>query len=114
MITRSIRHETIRYILGATGEGRRLLRDYPNTPLMWINYVFIDNDKVTRAWLLLNPVLEEPLDLLIYCHRPNNLSREPTPTLRAHNYLVRGAVTNWANQAISGDQLRGGSFEPEA
>jgi len=95
MITRSIRHDTIRYILGATGEGRRLLRDYPNTPLSWINYVFSDDDEAVRAWLLSNPVLEDPLDLLIYCHRPNNVSREPTPALRGHNYLVPGAVTNW-------------------
>jgi len=114
MITGSIRDETIRYILGATGEGHRLLRDYPNTPLSWINYVFIDDDEVVRAWLLSNPVLEDPLDLSIYCHRPNNVSREPTPALRGHNYLVPGAETNWVNQAIARDQLRGGLFYPEA
>jgi len=61
MITRSIRHETIQYILDAIGEGRRLLLDYPNTPLSWINYVFIDDDEAVRAWLLSNPVLEERL-----------------------------------------------------
>jgi len=33
--------------------------------------------------------------------------------LRGHNYLVPGAVTNWANEAIARDQLRGGSFDPE-
>jgi len=113
MMTRSIRHETIRYILGATGEGRRLLRDYPNTPLSCINYVLIEGDEAVRAWLLLNLVLEDPLDLLIYCPRPNNVSREPTPALRGHNYLVPGAVTNWANEAIARDQLRGGSFDLE-
>jgi len=101
MITRSIRHETIRYILGAIGEGRRLLRDYPNKPLSWINNVFIDDDEVVSAWLLSNPVLEDPLDLLIYCHRLNNVSRGPTPALRGHKYLVPGAVTNWANEAIA-------------
>jgi len=63
MITRSIRYETIRYILGATREGRRLLRDYPNTPLSWINYFFIDDDATVRAWLLSNPVLDDPLDI---------------------------------------------------
>jgi len=114
MITRSIRHETIWYILSATGKGRRLLQDYPNTPLSWINYVFIDDDEAVRAWLLSNPVLEDPLNLLIYCDRPNNVSREPTPALRGHNYLVPDAVTNWANQAIARDQLRGGSFDQEA
>jgi len=37
IITTSIRLETIWYILGATGEGGRVLRDYPHTPLSWIN-----------------------------------------------------------------------------
>ena len=85
MITRSIRHETIRYILGATGEGRRLVREYPNTLLLWINDVFIDDYEAVRAWLLSNPVVEDTLHLLIYCHRPNKVSREPTPALRGHN-----------------------------
>jgi len=105
MITRSIPHETIRYILGATGKGRRLLRDNPNTPLSWLNYVFIDDDEAVRAWLLSNPVLEDPLDLLIYCHWPNNVSMEPRPALRGHNYLVPGAVTNWANETIARDHF---------
>jgi len=114
MITRPIRHETIRYIFAATGEGRRLLPDYRNTTLSWINYVFIVDDEAVRAWLLSNRVLEDPLDLLIYCHRPNNLSREPTPALRGDNYLVPAAVTNWANEAIARDQLCGGLFDSEA
>jgi len=62
MITRSIRHETMCYILGATGEGRQLLWDYPNTPLFWINYIFIEDDEALRVWLRSNPVLEDPLD----------------------------------------------------
>jgi len=66
MITRSIRQETIRDILGAIGEGRRLLRDHPNWPLLWINSVFLDDDEVIRPCLLSNPILEDPLDLLIY------------------------------------------------
>jgi len=113
MITRSIRHETIRYRLGATGVGQQLLHDYPNTPLSWINYVFIDNNEAAMAWLLSNRVLEDLLELLIYCHRPNNAISEPTPALRGHNYLVPGTVTNWANEAMARDQWRGGSFDPE-
>jgi len=50
----------------------------------------------------------------MYCHHLNNVSRELTPALRRHNYLVPGAVTNWANAAIARDQFRGGSFDPEA
>ena len=100
MSTRSRRDETIGYLLGARGEGRRLLPDYPYTPLLWINYVFIDDDEAVRAWLLLNPVLEAPLDLLIYCHHPNNVSREPTATLWGPNYLVPSAVPNWAKEGI--------------
>ena len=34
--------------------------------------------------------------------------------LWGHNYLVSGAVTNWANEVIPREQLRGGSFDPEA
>jgi len=115
LIARSIRHETIGNMLGATGElkGRRLLRGYPNRPLSWINYVFIDDNEAVRAWLLSNPVLEVPFDLLIYYDRPNNVGREPTPGLKGHNYLKPGAVTNWANEAITQDQFHGGSFNPE-
>jgi len=113
MIMRSIPHETIRYILGARGEGGRPLRDYSNTPLWWINYVFIDDDETVWAWLLLNQVIQDLLDLLIYCHHPNNLSREHTLPLRGHNNLEPGPVTNWANEAIAEDQLRGGLFDPE-
>ena len=114
MITRSIRHESIRYILGSTGEGRQLLRINPNTPLSWVNYTFIDNDEAVRAWLLSNPVLEDPLDLLIYCHRVPRKGRAPTPALRGHDYLVPGAVTNWPQEAITQAQFPGGSQQPEA
>ena len=111
MIKRSIRHELIRYIIGATGKGRRHLQNYPNTPLSWINYVFIDNDTV-RAWVLSNPVLDDPLDLLLYCHRVQRESWEPTLVLRGHNYLVPGPVTNW--EAIARAQLCRGSQQPGA
>jgi len=114
MITTSIQHETIRNILGATSERHLLLRDYPNTPLSWINYVFIDDAEVVRAQLLSNTVLEGLLDLLIYCYRPINVSRAPTAALRRYNYVVPGAVTNWANEAGAQDQLREGSFDLEA
>ena len=95
IITGSIRHDSIRYKLGATGKGRRHLRNCPHAPLSWINYVFIDNDQAVRPWLLSNPVLDDPLDLLIYCHRVHREGREPTPELRWHYYLVKGPPANW-------------------
>ena len=39
-------------------------------------------------------------------------SREPTPELREHIYLVKGRPANW--EAIAGAQLRGGSQQQEA
>ena len=62
----------IRYILGATGEGRQQLRLHPGAQLSYIDYVFIENDEDVRAWLLSNPVLDDPLDRLVYCHSPRD------------------------------------------
>jgi hypothetical protein len=91
-------HNAIRYILGATGEGRQTLRIHPGFQLSDIDYVFIEKDEDVRAWLLSNPVLEDPLDLLVYCHRPPSEGRVATPPLRGHNYLPNNAVANWARQ----------------
>ena len=68
IISRTVPYNAIRYILGATGEGCKELCLHPAFPLSYINYVFIENDEEVRAWLLSNPVLEDPLDLLVYCH----------------------------------------------
>jgi len=69
IISRTVLHNAICYILGTTGERRKELCLPPGFPLSYINYVFIENDEDVRAWLLSNPVLENPLDLLVYCHR---------------------------------------------
>ena len=37
MIARSVPYDTIQYILGATGEGRRQLREDPALPISWIH-----------------------------------------------------------------------------
>jgi len=92
-------HNAIRYILGATGKGRKELCLHPGFPLSDTNYVFIENDDNVRAWLLSNPVLEDPLDLLVYCHCRYPVDREPTPPLRRHNYLPENAIADWARQA---------------
>jgi len=57
MISRNVPNDRIRYILGATGEGRRRLRRVPSERLSCIDYVFIDSDETVRAWLLSNGVL---------------------------------------------------------
>jgi len=87
-------HNIIRYILGATGEGRQQLRLHPGAQLSYIDYVFIENDEDVRACVLSNPVLDDPLDLLVYCHRPETRGRLPTPPLRGHNYLRENAIAN--------------------
>ena len=94
MIARSVPYDTIQYILGATGDGRRQLPENPALPISGVDYVFIDSDKGVRAWLLSNPVLENLLDLVVYCHRVPGTNRPVTLPLRRHNYLAQNAVAN--------------------
>jgi len=61
--------------------------------------MFIENDQVVRAWLLSNPVLEDRLDLLVYCHRPATPERLATQPLRGDDYLHGNAVANWGQHA---------------
>jgi len=96
----------MRYILAATGEGRQQLRVHPGALLSYIDYVFIKRDQEVRAWLLSNPVLEDPLDLLVYCHRPESGGRLPTLPLRGHNYLRENAIANWASTAAPGNPIQ--------
>ena len=56
-----------------------------------------------------NPVLEDTLDLLVYCHRVLGNNRPVTPPLRRHNYLAENAVANWARDAGA---PRGGAPQP--
>ena len=69
MVSRNVPNSQIRYILGATGEGCGRLGRVPSQRLSCIDYVFIDCDERVRAWLLSNPVLDDPLDLIMYCYR---------------------------------------------
>jgi len=68
MISRTLPNDRIRYKLGPNGEGRRRLRRVPYERVSCIDNVFIDSDEKVRAWLLSNPVLNNPLDLMIYCY----------------------------------------------
>ena len=99
MIQRTIQEIRIRYILGATGEGRRQLRQSTMLPISRVEYVFIDSDETARAWLLSNPALDDPLDLLVYCvNRDGAVTRAgATPPKRRNKYLPIDAVDYWAN-----------------
>jgi len=72
---------------------------YPAFQLSYIDYIFIESDQDVRAWLLANPVLEDLLDLMVYCHRPATRERAATLPLRGHHYLPENDIANWARQA---------------
>ena len=99
MISRNVPNDRIHYILGATGQGGRRLRRVPSKRVSFIYYVFIDRNETVRAWLLSNPVLNDTLDLMIYCYRDKGHTRPATPSLRAHQYLHEDAVADWADSA---------------
>ena len=99
MIVRSVPYDMIRYILDATGEGRRELLEDPALPISWVDYVFIDSEEGVKAWLLSNPILEGLLDLLVYCYRVPGNNRPVTLPLRRHNYLAGNAVALWSRDA---------------
>ena len=99
IIARTVPHNPVRDILGATGDGRQQLRMHPGFQLCYIDYVLIESDQDVRAWLLSNPVLDDPLDIMVYCHRPATRERAATPALRGHKYLPENAFANWARQA---------------
>jgi len=62
-----------------------------------MDYVSIDSDETVRAWLLPNPMLNEPLDLMVYCYRDQGSERQDTPALRRVNYRNQNDVRNWDN-----------------
>jgi len=99
MIARWVPVRRIRYILGATGEGARLLRQRPEEPLSQLDFIFIEGSESMRAWLLSNPLDQDPLDLLVYCYRDEGDARAETPALRGRPYVGEDAVSDMASQA---------------
>ena len=61
------------------------------------DYIFIESDETVRPWLLSNPVLDDPLDLLVYCYRDRNDQDAETPPLNRVNYLDQTALRNLAH-----------------
>jgi len=62
-----------------------------------MDYVFIDRDETIRAWLLSKPMLEDPLDLMVYCYCDRGSELQDTPALRRVYYLNQTDVRNWAH-----------------
>ena len=61
-----------------------------------MDYVFIDSDETVRASLLSNPLLDDPLDLMVYCYRDRGSERQGIPAPRRVAYLHQNEVRNWA------------------
>ena len=96
MIYRCVPHHIICYIIGPTGEDRRRLRRYPNEPLSFLKYIFIESDEDVPSWLLSNSGLDDPFHLLLYCYRDRRDERQDTTELRSLPYLDQDAVRHWA------------------
>jgi len=107
-ILRCVPSDSIRYIFSATGEARCELLEDPTHALPYSNYIFIQSDEAVRTWLLSNQPNEDPLDVLVYSHRPSTPARPATPPEPRHRYLAPNAVSNWANA------LAGSNVSPEA
>jgi len=78
-ILRYVPSDSIRYIFGATGEGRRELREDPSHALHYSNYISIQSDEDVLTLLLSNQSNEDPLDVLVYCHHPSTPARPAIP-----------------------------------
>jgi len=93
--------DSIRYIVGATGEGRRELRKDPTQALHYSNYIFIQSEEDVRTWLLSNKPNEDTLDVLVDCHRPSTPARPVIPLELRHRYIAPNTPSNSAN-ALAG------------
>jgi len=97
MIYRTVPHHQIRYILGTTGAGCLRLRGHGDQPLSSWDNVFIENDKLVRPWLLSNQVLNDPLEMMVYCYHDQLARTQNTGPLTRVNYLAQDGVRHWAH-----------------
>jgi len=54
---------------------------------------------MVRAWLLSNPVLDNPLDLMLYCYSDESYTRPATQSLRVYQYHDKDTGADWADCA---------------
>jgi len=52
-----------------------------------IDYVFIASDETVRARLFSNPMLDDGLDLMVYCYCDRGSERQDTPELWRVDHL---------------------------
>ena len=115
MIYRKIHHHRIRYIIGATSEGRAKLRTSPNDPLTFLESIFIYNDEGVRTRLLSNSVLDDLFELMVYCYLDRNDNRQNMAEPRVFLYLIEDAVRNWARDlAARIGQVHFRALQPDA
>ena len=92
MIYRTVPHRRIRYILSTTGAGRPKLSRHGDKLLSSWDYVFIQNEETVRTWLYSNPVLNNPLEMIVYWYRDQYDNSQNTLPLMKVNYLTQGEV----------------------
>jgi len=114
MIIRRMPHDRIRYIIGATSAGRRSMRSEPDEPLTGIDYMFIQDNETVRAWLLSNPVADDPLDLMVYLHRDPGDDRPTTPAARGVPYFDEGEIRDFATEPRRIGQIHLRDMPPDA
>jgi len=96
MIYSKVPHRRIRYIIGPTSKGREMLHKSCNAPLTFGESLCIYNEEEGLTWLLSNFVLNNLLDLIVYCYHDRKDNIENTAELRVLPYLGKGAVSHWA------------------
>jgi len=98
-ILKCVPSDSIYYIFGATGEGRRTLSEDPSYTLQYTNYILLQRNEEVRTWLRANQPNEDLRDALVYCHYLATQMRPPKPPKLRHRYLAPDAVSNRANVA---------------
>jgi len=96
MIYRTVHHHQIRYILGTTGAGCSWQSSHGDQPLSSWDYIFIENDESVRIWLHSNQILDEPLEMKVYCYRDQRDRSQNTLLLTRVNYLAQDNLRHWA------------------
>jgi len=69
-----------------------MIRRSPRRELDSTDYVFINSDETVRGWLLSNPMLDDPLNLIVYCYCDQESEQQETPAVRRIDSLNQNDV----------------------